>query len=54
VDRAQAIEALASRLDLTAARQLVNTAEESIERLNKNVNSRLIIENFLLDWPKIS
>jgi DNA polymerase III subunit delta' len=54
VDRAPAIEVLASRLDLTAARQLVNTAEESIERLNKNVNSRLIIENLLLDWPKIS
>jgi energy-converting hydrogenase A subunit M len=54
VDQAPVIEALASRLDLTTARQLVNTAEESIERLYKNVNSRLIAENLLLDWPKIA
>jgi len=54
VDYRSEIEAMASRLSLPAARQLVNTAEGAVEWLEKNVNARLLAENILLDWPKIA
>lgn len=54
VDYHSEIEALASRLSLPAARRLVDTAEGAIERLEKNVNARLLAENLLLDWPRIA
>jgi DNA polymerase III subunit delta' len=54
VDYRSEIEAMASRLSLPAARQLVNTAEGAVEWLEKNVNARLLAENLLLDWPKIA
>jgi hypothetical protein len=52
VDRLAEIEALAARLGLPAARQVVEATETAIERLEKNVNARLLAEVTLLDWPK--
>ena len=54
VDRAGEIEALAGRLTLAETRRLVNDVEEAMERLEKNVNARLLAEVLLLDWPKIT
>ena len=54
VDRAEEIAALAGRLTLAETRRLVNDVEEAVERLEKNVNARLLAEVLLLDWPKIT
>jgi len=51
-DRAMEIEFLAGRLDLPAARRLVSDLELAVERLERNVNARLLAEVLLLDWPK--
>ena len=47
------IEFLASRLDLSAARRVVGDLECVLEKMDKNVNSRLLAEVLLLDWPKV-
>ncbi len=52
-DRAAEIENLAARLDLSQARRLVGDLELAIQRLEKNVNARLLVEVLLLDWPKV-
>lgn len=52
VDRTAEIESLAGRLGLAAARRLTAEAEKAIERLDMNVNARLLAEVTLLDWPK--
>jgi DNA polymerase III subunit delta' len=54
VDRAGEIESLAGRLSLAEARRLVADAEDAIEKLEQNVNPRLLAEVLLLDWPKVS
>jgi DNA polymerase-3 subunit delta' len=54
VDWAVEIEALARQLNLPEARRLVNDADEAIEKLERNVNARLLAEVLLLDWPKTS
>ena len=51
IDRSAEIEALAGRLSLPAARRLVSAAEEAIDKLERNVNARLLAEALLLDWP---
>jgi DNA polymerase-3 subunit delta' len=51
VDRAAEIESLAGRLGLAAARRLVEAADKAVERLEMNVNARLLAEVTLLDWP---
>jgi DNA polymerase-3 subunit delta' len=51
VDHRVEVEALAKRLSLPEARRLVNQAEEAIDKLEKNVNARLLAEVLLLDWP---
>jgi DNA polymerase-3 subunit delta' len=51
VDRSAEIEALAGRLSLAGARQLVEAGEDAIEKLERNVNPRLLAEVLLLDWP---
>jgi DNA polymerase-3 subunit delta' len=53
VDWAVEIEALARQLNLPEARRLVNAAEEAIEKLERNVNARLLAEVLLLDWPML-
>ena len=53
VDRNMEIEFLASRLGLSAARRVVADLESALEKMDRNVNSRLLAEVLLLDWPKI-
>ncbi len=52
VDRTAEIEALAGQLSLPQARRLVESAEGALDKLERNVNPRLLIEVLLLDWPK--
>ncbi len=51
VDRSKEIETLAKRLGIPGARRLVTGIEAAIERLEMNVNPRLLAEVTLLDWP---
>jgi DNA polymerase-3 subunit delta' len=52
VDYSESIEKLAARLTLPEARKLVRDAEGAIDKLERNVNARLLAEVVLLDWPK--
>jgi DNA polymerase III subunit delta' len=51
IDRNMEIEFLAGRLDLSAARRVVNDLESALEKMDKNVNTRLLAEVLLLDLP---
>lgn len=53
VDREQDINALGKQLSLSTLWQLVKDIEGSIERLERNVNSRLLAEVLLLDLPHV-
>jgi hypothetical protein len=50
VDRAEEIQALATRLDLPAARRRVTETGHALARLDRNVNARLLAEVLLLGW----
>ncbi|MCQ3954802.1 MAG: hypothetical protein DPW15_16300, partial [Chloroflexi bacterium] len=52
IDRNMEIEFLAGWLDLSSARKIVSNHESALERLERNVNSRLLAETLLLDLPK--
>ena len=52
IDRNMEIEFLAGRLDLPTARRVVSDLESALEKMERNVNSRLLTEVLLLDWPK--
>jgi DNA polymerase III subunit delta' len=51
VDRPKEIEALAVKLSLDEVRRLVEATEGAIDKLESNVNARLLAEVLLLDWP---
>jgi DNA polymerase III gamma/tau subunit len=53
VDREVEIEDLAQRLDLSSARRIVNGLEDVLEKMERNVNSRLLAEVLLLDLPRL-
>ena len=53
IDRNMEIEFLASRLNLHTARRVVSDLESTLEKMDRNVNSRLLAEVLLLDWPKV-
>ena len=53
VDRNLEIEDLADRMNLSSARQVVSGLEEALEKMERNVNSRLLAEVMLLDLPKV-
>lgn len=53
VDRNLEIEELAGRMDLSAARSVVGKLENALEKMERNVNPRLLAEVLLLDLPKI-
>jgi DNA polymerase-3 subunit delta' len=53
IDRNMEIESLAARLDLSTTRRIVNELEVALEKLERNVNARLLAEVLLLDWPKV-
>jgi DNA polymerase-3 subunit delta' len=53
VDRNLEIEDLADRMDLSSARQVVSGLEEALEKMERNVNPRLLAEVLLLDLPQV-
>ena len=53
VDRNMEIEFLAGRLNLYTARRVVSDLENALEKMDRNVNSRLLAEVLLMDWPKV-
>jgi DNA polymerase III gamma/tau subunit len=53
VDRNVEIEDIAIRMDLSSARRVVSGLEEALEKMDRNVNSRMLAEVLLLDLPKI-
>jgi len=53
VDRNVEIEDLAVRMDLSSARNVVGGLEEALEKLERNVNPRLLAEVLLLDLPQV-
>ncbi len=52
-DRSQEIDSLARRLPLPHARRIVSDIEQALQRLDANVNARLLAETLLLDWPGV-
>jgi DNA polymerase-3 subunit delta' len=53
IDRNMEIEFLASRLDLPTVRRVVGSLETTLEKMERNVNSRLLAEVLLMDWPRV-
>jgi DNA polymerase-3 subunit delta' len=53
IDQVPQIEVLARRISLAQARCIVSDLEQALERLDANVNARLLTEVLLLDWPRI-
>ena len=53
VDRNLEIEDLAGKMDLSSVRRVVSGFEEALEKLERNVNPRLLAEVLLLDMPKV-
>ncbi len=53
MDRNVEIEDLAGRLDLSAVRGVVSRLENTLGKMERNVNSRLLAEVMLLDLPKV-
>jgi len=53
VDRNMEIEDLASRMDLSSSRRVVSGLESVLEKMDRNVNSRMLAEVLLLDLPKV-
>jgi len=53
VDRNVEIEDLAGQLDTSVARGVVRGLENALEKMERNVNSRLLAEVLLLDLPKV-
>ena len=53
VDRNVEIEDIAGRMDLSASRRVVGGLEEALEKLERNVNPRLLTEVLLLDMPRV-
>jgi len=53
VDRNMEIEDLAGRMNLSTARRVVNGLESALEKMDRNVNSRLLVEVLLMDLPKV-
>jgi DNA polymerase III subunit delta' len=53
IDRAEEIETLAGQFSLGEARRMVSGLEQALERLEMNVNTRLLLEVLLLDWPRL-
>ena len=52
VDRNLEIEDVASRMDMSSARRVVSDLEGALEKLERNVNSKMLAEVLLLDLPR--
>ena len=53
IDRAEEIENLVYEVDRPLARAITESLEKTIERLENNVNPRLLAEVTLMDWPRV-
>jgi DNA polymerase-3 subunit delta' len=53
VDRNVEIEDIATRMNISSARRVVSRLEEALEKMDRNVNSRMLAEVLLLDLPKV-
>lgn len=53
VDQNETITSLAKRLTLEGVRRVVHDQEKALERLERNVNPRLLAEVLLLDLPEV-
>ncbi len=54
IDRNMEIEFLAGRLDFSTVTRVVNGLESALEKMESNVNARLLAEVLLLDWPQLN
>ncbi len=52
-DRVEEIENLAYALDRVRAYAVTDGLEQAIDRLDRNVNTRLLAEVTLMDWPRV-
>jgi DNA polymerase-3 subunit delta' len=52
IDCSLEIEDLAGKLSLDQVHRLVSAAEDTLEKLERNINARLLAEVLLLDWPR--
>lgn len=53
VDHNLEIEDIASRMDLPASRRIVSGLEGTLEKMDRNVNSRMLAEVLLMDLPNV-
>ena len=53
LDRNMEIESLAGRMNLSSARIVVAQLEDALEKMERNVNPRLLAEVVLLDLPRV-
>ena len=53
IDQRELIDTLSVQLNLSEAKNLLETSEKGIGQLKRNINARLLAENILLDFPKI-
>jgi len=53
VDRNLEIEDIAERVDLSIARHVVGGLEDMLDKMDRNVNSRMLAEVMLMDLPKV-
>ncbi|MBV6452605.1 MAG: hypothetical protein MHPDNHAH_03363 [Anaerolineales bacterium] len=53
VDRNVEIEDIASRMDLSASRRVVSGLEAALEKMDRNVNPRMLAEVMLMDLPRV-
>ena len=53
LDRNLEIENVSDRMDLSSARRVVHELENTLEKMERNVNPRLLAEVLLLDLPNI-
>src|SRR5512146_1246978 len=53
VDRQADIDRMTEHVDFVRARGVVSELDRALERLDANVNARLLAEVLLLDWPSL-
>jgi|SRR5688572_16349234 len=53
LDRNMEIESLAGRMNISSARNAVAQLEDALEKMERNVNTRLLAEVVLLDLPRV-
>ncbi|MDX9991539.1 MAG: DNA polymerase III subunit delta' [Anaerolineales bacterium] len=53
IDRSEEIGGVAGQVSLAEARKTTQALENAIEKLEKNVNARLLTEVTLMNWPRL-